>query len=101
MGLYINTYGTSKVKLSDGEIANKILKMAEFDMRPYFIETRFNLRTPIYAETAAYGHMGRDSKEVTKVFNKGKANEKKVKVKLFPWEELNAVAAVKKTFGIK
>ncbi len=101
MGLYINTYGTSKVKLSDGEIANKILKMAEFDMRPYFIESRFNLRTPIYAETAAYGHMGRDSKEVTKVFNKGKANEKKVKVKLFPWEELNAVAAVKKTFGIK
>lgn len=101
MGLYINTYGTSKVKLSDGEIASKILKMAEFDMRPYFIEKRFSLRTPIYAETAAYGHMGRESKEVTKVFNKGKANEKKVKVKLFPWEELNAVAATKKAFGLK
>ncbi len=101
MGLYINTYGTSKVKLSDGEIASKILKMAEFDMRPYFIEKRFSLRTPIYAETAAYGHMGRESKEVTKVFNKGKANEKKVKVKLFPWEELNAVAATKKVFGLK
>jgi S-adenosylmethionine synthetase len=101
MGLYVNTYGTSKVNMTDGEIANKLLKMAEFDMRPYFIEKRFNLRTPIYAETAAYGHMGRECKEVTKVFNKGKANEKKVKVKLFPWEELNAVAAVKKTFGIK
>jgi S-adenosylmethionine synthetase len=101
MGLYVNTYGTAKVNMTDGEIANKLLKMPEFDMRPYFIEKRFNLRTPIYAETAAYGHMGRECKEVTKVFNKGKANEKKVKVKLFPWEELNAVAAVKKSFGVK
>ena len=101
VGLYVNTYGTSKVKLSDGEIAQKISRMPEFDMRPYFIEKRFNLRTPIYAETAAYGHMGRESKVVEKIFNKGKQNEIKVKVKLFPWEELNAVAAVKKTFGIK
>ena len=101
MGLYINTYGTAKLNLTDGEIANKILKMPEFDMRPYYIEKRFNLRTPIYAETAAYGHMGRETKEVIKTFNKGKVNEKKVKVKLFPWEELNAIQAVKKTFGIK
>ncbi len=101
MGLYVNTYGTAKLNLTDGEIANKILKMPEFDMRPYFIEKRFNLRTPIYAETAAYGHMGRETKEVIKTFNKGKVNEKKVKVKLFPWEELNAIQAVKKTFGIK
>ncbi|HEY8404600.1 MAG TPA: methionine adenosyltransferase [Flavobacteriales bacterium] len=101
VGLYVNTYGTCKINMTDGEIANKILKMPEFDMRPYFIEKRFNLRTPIYSETAAYGHMGRECKEVVKVFNKGKANEKKMKVKLFPWEELNALDAVKKAFGIK
>src|SRR6478609_9640828 len=74
VGLYVNTYGTAKVKLSDGEIAKTISKLAEFDMRPYFIEKRFNLRTPIYAETAAYGHMGRESKTVEKVFNKGREN---------------------------
>ncbi|MDB5225996.1 MAG: methionine adenosyltransferase [Bacteroidota bacterium] len=100
MGLYINTHGTSKVNLSDGEIANIMLKLPEFDMRPYFIEKRFNLRTPIYAETAAYGHMGRESKTVEKIFNKGRENELKVKVKLFPWEELNAVDVVKKAFKI-
>lgn len=100
VGLYVNTNGTAKVNLTDGEIANKIGKMKAFDMRPYFIENRFKLRTPIYAETASYGHMGRKSKEVTKIFNKGKAIEKKVKVKLFPWEELNHVEEVKKAFGI-
>jgi len=101
VGLYVNTYGTAKVDLSDGEIARKIASMPAFDMRPYFIEKRFKLRTPIYSETASYGHMGRESKVVEKVFNKGKSNEKKVKVKLFPWEELNALKDVKKTFGIK
>ena len=87
--------------MTDGEISNKLSKMKEFDMRPYFIEKRFNLRSPIYLETAAYGHMGRDSKTVEKVYNKGQANEKKIKVKLFPWEELNAVNETKKVFGIK
>ncbi|HLP19935.1 MAG TPA: methionine adenosyltransferase domain-containing protein, partial [Chitinophagales bacterium] len=101
VGLFVNTYGTAKVNLTDGQIAAKISKIAEFDMRPYFIEKRFNLRTPIYLETASYGHMGRESKVVEKTFNKGKANEKKVKVKLFPWEELNAVAVVQKAFGLK
>ena len=101
VGLYVNTYGTAKVKMSDGEIAKVLEGMKEFDMRPYFIENRFSLRTPIYSETAAYGHMGRESKVVEKVFNKGKKNEKKMKVKLFPWEELNAVPAVKKAFKIK
>jgi S-adenosylmethionine synthetase len=101
VGLYVNTYGTAKVKMTDGEIARKISKMPEFDMRPYFIEKRFNLRSPIYLETASYGHMGRECREVVKVFNKGKKNEKKVKVKLFPWEELNAVPQMKKAFGIK
>jgi S-adenosylmethionine synthetase len=86
--------------MSDGQIAATIAKMAEFDMRPYFIEQRFNLRTPIYQETAAYGHMGRESREVTKVFNKGKKNEKKIKVRLFPWEELNHLEKVQAVFGI-
>ena len=74
--------------------------MPEFDLRPYFIEKLFNLRTPIYFETAAYGHMGRESKVVKKTFNKGKKNEKTVEVKLFPWEELNSLAATKKAFKI-
>jgi S-adenosylmethionine synthetase len=101
VGLFVNTYGSSKVALNDGQIAAKVSKMKEFDMRPYFIEKRFNLRSPIYFETASYGHMGRESKVVEKTFNKGKLNEKKVKVKLFPWEELNSVAAVKTAFGLK
>lgn len=98
VGLYINTFGTAKVKLNDGEIGKKVERI--FDMRPYFIEQRFNLRTPIYAETAAYGHMGREPKMVEKVFNKGRKNEKKMKVELFPWEKLDYVDQVKKTFGL-
>ena len=98
VGLYVNTYGTSKVKLSDGEIAINISKI--FDMRPYFIEERFHLRTPIYSETAAYGHMGREPQVVEKVFNKGKRTEKKVNVELFPWEKLDYVDKVKKAFKI-
>jgi S-adenosylmethionine synthetase len=101
VGLYVNTFGTSKVNLTDGEIAQRVGRMSEFDMRPYFIEKRFNLRSPIYQETAAYGHMGRESKMAEKIFNKGKRNEKKVKVRLFPWEELNAVEAVKATFNLE
>ena len=98
VGLYVNTFGTSKVKLNDGEIAKKVEKI--FDMRPYFIEQRFNLRTPIYAETAAYGHMGREPMTVEKIFNKGKGNELKVKVGLFPWEKLDHIDQVKKSFGL-
>lgn len=98
VGLYVNTYGTAKVKMSDGAIAQKISKI--FDMRPYFIETRFNLRSPIYSETAAYGHMGREPKTVEKVFNKGKKNQVKVKVELFPWEKLDYVNEIKKAFKI-
>lgn len=98
VGLYVNTFGTSKVKLNDGEIARKVEKI--FDMRPYFIEQRFNLRTPIYSETAAYGHMGREPKVVEKIFNKGKKSELKLKVELFPWEKLDHVDQVKKAFGL-
>src|SRR5687768_3525110 len=98
VGLYVNTYGTAKVSFNDGEIAKRIAKI--FDMRPYFIEQRFKLRTPIYSETAAYGHMGRESKVVEKIFNKGKKNEKTLKVELFPWEKLDYVDQVKKAFKI-
>jgi S-adenosylmethionine synthetase len=98
VGLYVNTYGTAKVHMTDGEIARKIEKV--FDMRPYFIEQRFKLRTPIYSETAAYGHMGREPRTVEKVFNKGKKNEMKMKVELFPWEKLDYVEAVRKAFKI-
>jgi S-adenosylmethionine synthetase len=98
-GLYINTNGTAKVDKTDGEIARIVEKI--FDMRPYAIEQRLKLRNPIYAETAAYGHMGRNNEVVTKVFNKGKDNEKKVKVELFTWEKLDYVPAIKKAFKIK
>lgn len=98
-GLFIDTYGTAKVDMSDGEIARHVEKI--FDLRPYAIEQRLKLRNPIYSETAAYGHMGREPKVVTKVFNKGKDNEKKVEVELFTWEKLDYVDKVKKAFGLK
>ena len=69
-------------------------------MRPYFIEERFKLRSPIYSETAAYGHMGREPKTVEKIFNKGRKTEKKVKVELFPWEKLDYVDQLKKVFKV-
>jgi S-adenosylmethionine synthetase len=97
-GLFVDTYGTAKVDMTDGEIARKVEKI--FDMRPYAIEQRLKLRNPIYAETAAYGHMGRESKKVTKIFNKGKDNEKKMEVELFTWEKLDMVSEVKKAFGL-
>jgi S-adenosylmethionine synthetase len=97
-GLFIDTYGTAKVDMTDGEIARKVEKI--FDLRPYAIEQRLKLRNPIYSETAAYGHMGRESKMVTKIFNKGKDNEKKVQVELFTWEKLDMVNAVKKAFDL-
>ncbi len=99
VNLFVNTHGTSKVKMTDGEIAKRVESI--FDMRPYFIEERFKLRTPIYSETAAYGHMGRQPEVVEKIFNKGRKTEKRVKVELFPWEKLDYVDAVKKAFKLK
>ena len=97
-GLFIDTYGTAKVNLTDGEIARKV--EAIFDMRPYFIEQRLKLRNPIYSETAAYGHMGRKNEVVTKTFN-GPGGQKVTKeVELFTWEKLDYVEAVKSAFGI-
>jgi S-adenosylmethionine synthetase len=100
VGLYVNTYGTSKVDMTDGQIADKLMEIDLFNMRPYYIEQRFNLRSPIYSETAAYGHMGRASEVVEKTFVDGSGKEKSVQVKLFPWEELNGVDAIKSKFNI-
>lgn len=99
MGIYINTYGTSKVKLTDGEIAKKVEKL--FDMTPYGIETRLKLRNPIYSETAAYGHMGRKNETVTKTFVSPDGKKLTKKVELFTWEKLDYVDKVKKAFGLK
>src|SRR6187549_356402 len=97
-GLFIDTYGTSKVDMSDGEIARKVEKI--FDMRPYAIEQRLKLRNPIYAETAAYGHMGRKNETVTKTFTMPDGKKKTLKVELFTWEKLDYVDKVKKAFGV-
>lgn len=98
-GLYINTYGTSKVELNDGEIAKKVLEI--FDLRPYSIEKNLKLRNPIYQETAAYGHMGRESFVADKTFNKGKSNEKTIKdLEFFTWEKLDKVEEIKANFAI-
>ncbi len=95
------TYGTAKVKLTDGQIADKIMKMSCFDMRPYFIEQRLKLRNPMYSETAAYGHMGRKNETVEKTFTSPDGKVVKKKVELFTWEKLDAVKEVKKVFGLK
>lgn len=95
------TYGTANVKLTDGQIAEKIMKMPCFDMRPYFIEQRLKLRNPIYSETAAYGHMGRKNEIVEKTFVSPDGTTVKSKVELFTWEKLDAVKEVKKVFKIK
>ena len=99
MGIYVNTYGTAKVALTDGDIAKKIEKI--FDMRPYAIEQRLKLRNPMYSETAAYGHMGRKNEIVTKSFQSPDGKVKKMKVELFTWEKLDFVDKVKKEFKLK
>ncbi|WP_298302091.1 methionine adenosyltransferase [Hydrotalea sp.] len=96
--IYVNTYGTAKVNMSDAEISKIVTEI--FDMRPYFIEQRLKLRNPIYSETAAYGHMGRKNEVVTKEFKSPDGKVKKVKVELFTWEKLDYVPKVKKAFGI-
>ena len=97
-GLYVNTYGTSKVGLTDGEIAVKVGQI--FDMRPYFIEQRLKLRNPIYQETAAYGHMGRKNEVVTKTFTAPDGKQVTREVELFTWEKLDYVDQVKTAFGL-
>lgn len=98
MGIYVNTYGTSKVNLTDGQIADKIAHL--FDMTPYGIETRLGLRNPIYSETAAYGHMGRTPRKVTKEFESSTGEKKQIEVELFTWERLDYIEKVKEEFGL-
>ena len=94
----VNTYGTAKVSLTDGEISKVVEGI--FDMRPYFIEQRLKLRNPIYSETAAYGHMGRKNEVVTKTFHGPNGQKVTKEVELFTWEKLDYVDAVKSAFGI-
>ncbi|AFD08752.1 methionine adenosyltransferase [Solitalea canadensis] len=98
MGLYVNTYGSAKVGLTDGEIANKLSEI--FDMRPYFIEERLKLRNPIYQETAAYGHMGRKNEVVSKSFSLPDGRSISKEVELFTWEKLDYVDKIKQAFGL-
>ena len=97
VGFYINTYGTSRAGCSDGELARKMKPL--FPVRPYRIEQAFQLRTPIYEETAAYGHMGREPRTVTKTFRQYDGNEIKKTVELFPWEKTDKVAEVRRALG--
>ena len=98
INIYVNTYGRSHVDMTDGEIAEKIGQL--FDMRPHAIEQRLKLRNPIYSETAAYGHMGREPKTVTKHFESAYEGNKDVTVELFTWEKLDYIDKVKKAFGL-
>ncbi len=95
----VNTYGTAKVKMSDGEISKVVEQI--FDMRPYFIEQRLKLRNPIYSETAAYGHMGRQPQVIEKTFLSPDGKKVTKKVELFTWEKLDYVDKVRKAFGLK
>lgn len=98
MGIFVDTYGTSKVSMTDGAIAKKVTEL--FDMRPAAIEERLNLRQPMYSETAAYGHMGRKNEVVTKTFDIPNAESKTMEVELFTWEKLDYVDKVKAAFGL-
>ncbi|MDB4694137.1 methionine adenosyltransferase [Flavobacteriales bacterium] len=98
VGFYVNTYGTSRVDMNDGELAEAIRPL--FPTKPYFIEQKFNLRTPIYEETAAYGHMGREPQTKSKTFVSPEGREVTMTVELFPWEKLDSVDAVKEALGL-
>ncbi len=98
VSLYINTYGTAKVEMTDAEISEKVSKI--FDMRPHAIEKRLKLRAPIYQETASYGHMGREPQTITKEFRSKYEGDKTVTGELFTWEKLDYVDAVEEEFGI-
>ncbi len=98
VNIYVNTYGRSRVQMSDGEIAKKIEKL--FDLRPKAIEKNLKLRQPIYRETAAYGHMGRKNEVVKKTFTSRYHETKEMEVELFTWEKLDRVDDIRKEFGI-
>ena len=94
----VNTYGKSKVNLTDGAIAEKIISL--FDLTPYGIEQRLKLRTPIYSETAAYGHMGREPRTITKTFESPYSGKITQEVELFTWEKLDHINEIKKEFNL-
>ncbi|WP_419212488.1 methionine adenosyltransferase [Maribacter sp. X9] len=96
--IFVDTYGTSKVNASDGEIAKKVAQL--FDMRPFAIEERLKLRNPIYLETAAYGHMGKEPRTITKVFESPYNGRVEKEVELFTWEKLDRVAEIKSAFNL-
>ena len=98
MGIFVDTYGTAKVDMTDGQIADKISDI--FDMRPGLIEQRLKLRNPMYSETAAYGHMGRTPETVTKTFHGTNGEDVTLAVELFTWEKLDYVEKVKTAFGL-
>jgi S-adenosylmethionine synthetase len=98
MGIFIDTYGTCTYNLTDGEIAEKVSEI--FDMRPAAIESRLKLRQPMYSETAAYGHMGRENVVVKKTFEQPNGDPVSLDVELFTWEKLDYVDKVKAAFGI-
>ena len=98
MNIYVNTYGRSKVQMSDGEIAKKIEEL--FDLRPKAIERTLKLRQPMYSETAAYGHMGRKSEIIRKTFTSHYHEMKTIDVELFTWEKLVRVDDIRKAFGL-
>ena len=97
--IYVNTYGSANVELTDGQISQKIEKI--FDMRPYAIETRLKLRNPIYSETAAYGHMGRVPEKKRVTFTDGSGKTKSRLVETFTWEKLDYIKKIKSAFNIK
>lgn len=99
INIYVDTYGRKNVNMSDGEIAQKISEI--FDLRPRAIEQRLKLRMPIYEETAAYGHMGREPQTVVKTFNSKYEGEKTMEVELFTWEKLDYVDTIRSAFGLK
>ncbi|MDR0364083.1 MAG: methionine adenosyltransferase [Bacteroidales bacterium] len=98
IGIFVDTYGTAKVNMTDAQIAKKIMNI--FDLRPKAIEDRFNLRAPIYEETASYGHMGRAPRKVTKVFISRYEGVKEMEVELFTWEKLDYIEPVKAAFNL-
>ena len=98
VSVFVNTYGTAKVNMTDGEIARKVQQL--FDLRPKAIEERLKLRNPIYSETAAYGHVGRTPQTVTKTFESRYLDSKTITVELFTWEKLDYVEKVKEAFAL-
>ena len=97
--IYVNTFGSANVELTDGQISQKIERI--FDLRPYAIETRLKLRNPIYSETAAYGHMGRVSEKKKVTFTDGSGKTKSKMVETFTWEKLDYIKKIKSAFNIK